>query len=241
MQPYFFPYLGYFDLINFVDVWVVYNASQYVRHGWMNRNRVLHPSSGWRYIVVPVEKHGLAAPLSRIRTANRTDWKADLFKRLEPYRKEAPFYPQVRERLEEWLAPTENNLAHLNTRLLLETCRYLGIRTPFHPYSPEAFPEIEAATPEALALGLCRAFGADEYVNRPGGAAQFREGAFREAGIRLTIQSFRPMAYNCGRYAHVPDLSVIDAMMWNPPETIKRYLETWRSTNAGEGTPEVMK
>ena len=56
MQPYFFPYLGYFDLINSTDRWIVFDTVQYIRHGWINRNRILHPNEGWQYIIVPIMK-----------------------------------------------------------------------------------------------------------------------------------------------------------------------------------------
>lgn len=56
MQPYFFPYLGYYALIQKTDTWVVFDDCQYIRHGWVNRNRILHPNNSWQYITVPIAK-----------------------------------------------------------------------------------------------------------------------------------------------------------------------------------------
>ena len=70
MQPYFFPYLGYFDLIHSVDQWIVFDSVQYIRQGWMHRNRILHPQSGWQYITVPIAKH------SRRRRLTEFNWQS---------------------------------------------------------------------------------------------------------------------------------------------------------------------
>ena len=70
MQPYFFPYLGYFDLIHSVDKWVVFDTPQYIRHGWVNRNRILHPESDWQYIIVPLKKHPRNTPIKEIEIAD---------------------------------------------------------------------------------------------------------------------------------------------------------------------------
>ena len=66
MQAYFFPYLGYFDLINCSDKWIVFDTVQYIRHGWVNRNRILHPTEGWQYIIVPIRKSKREAVLSSV-------------------------------------------------------------------------------------------------------------------------------------------------------------------------------
>ena len=76
MQPYLFPYLGYFDLINSVDRWVVCDTCQYIRHGWVNRNRILHPTKGWQYIVVPLTKHERNASIDSITVHADAKWKA---------------------------------------------------------------------------------------------------------------------------------------------------------------------
>jgi len=75
MQPYFIPYLGYFDLINRTDCWVVFDTVQYIRHGWVNRNRILHSDSGWQYIMVPLKKHSRKAAIKDIEIAANIDWK----------------------------------------------------------------------------------------------------------------------------------------------------------------------
>ncbi|HZE89534.1 MAG TPA: WbqC family protein, partial [Verrucomicrobiae bacterium] len=97
MQPYFFPYLGYFDLIGHTDAWVVFDTPQYIRHGWVNRNRVLHPSRGWQYVIAPVRKHDRAASIRDVEVSAAPDWRRRLLAQLEHYRKRAPYFRETME------------------------------------------------------------------------------------------------------------------------------------------------
>jgi hypothetical protein len=227
MQPYFFPYLGQFDLLNMADMWIAYDPAQFIRHGWVNRNRVLHPTSGWQYIIVPVKKHSRITPINQIEIAGGA-WKTQIFKQLQHYRIDAPFYGQVIRFLEEVFAEDETSLAKLNSTLFRKTARRLGIQTPVYIFS-ELGRSIEPARgPENLALEICRAVGASEYINSPGGVHLYSPERFVEHGVRLTIQTFTTMPYSCGRFQFEPNLSIIDVMMWNSPEQIKHYLDTFR-------------
>lgn len=225
MQPYFFPYLGQIDLINRADTWIVYDQGQYIRHGWVNRNRVLHPTSGWWYITVPLKKHPLTAPINQIEIANDLDWKTTIMKRLEHYHMDAPYYSQVIGLLKEILSHSYHNLARLNIESFKAICSALEIETPVHVYSELNWGQEKRQGPEDIALGICQAAGASEYLNPPGGAGLYNPDAFSEHGIKLTIQSFTNMTYDCGRYQFVPNLSIIDVMMWNSRANIKHYLD----------------
>ena len=75
MQPYFFPYLGYFDLINCTDRWIVADTVQYMKQGWVNRNRILNPSGGWQYILAPTRKHSHRAAIGEIELNDAADWR----------------------------------------------------------------------------------------------------------------------------------------------------------------------
>ena len=93
MQPYLFPYLGYFDLIHCTDRWIVFDTAQYIRHGWINRNRILHPTSGWQYFIIPVKKQSRNTPICDIQVSDNPGWRARVLGQLEHYRKRAPYFP----------------------------------------------------------------------------------------------------------------------------------------------------
>ena len=227
MQPYFFPYLGQFDLLNQVDIWIAYDPCQYIRHGWINRNRVLHPAAGWQYITVPLKKHAHITPINQIGIANEY-WKGELFKKLQHYHRRAPFYRQVIAFLEEALAHVDSNLVKMNVNLFEQTARLLGVHTPIFVFSSMSLELEPVRGPANLALTLCQAVGAHTYINPPGGASLYAPQDFTREGIQLIIQSYTPMIYDCSSYEFIPNLSILDVLMWNSPETIKRYLDILR-------------
>ncbi len=91
MQPYFFPYIGYFDLIHQSDRWVVFDTVQFIRHGWVNRNRILHPYDGWQYIALPTRKHAQKTDIKDVLIADREQAFNKILGQLQHYKKKAPF------------------------------------------------------------------------------------------------------------------------------------------------------
>lgn len=229
MQPYFFPYIGYFDLINRTDEWIVFDTAQYIRHGWVNRNRILHPTTGWQYIIVPLEKHHRDTAIRDIRINGATDWAGRVLGQLQHYRGKAPHYGPVVEVVRAALDTAETSLTQLNVKTLAAVCAYLSV-----PLRCRVFSEMDVALgavngPGDWALRIGEALGATEYLNPPGGEALFDPQAFERAGIRLHIQEAADFRYPCGPYEFMPSLSILDAMMWNEPAAIKRWLDGRRN------------
>lgn len=75
MQPYFFPYLGYYSLIKHSDKWILFDVVQFIRHGWIERNRILKPGEGWQYVKVPLEKHNRSTLIKDIKIKNQEPWR----------------------------------------------------------------------------------------------------------------------------------------------------------------------
>ena len=223
MQPYFFPYLGQFHLLNQVDRWIVYDQGQFIRHGWVSRNRVLHPTESWQYVLLPLKRHSHKAPISQVEMYGNA-WARQVDKKLEHYHMDAPYYPQVMALLNGAMDPNEVNLARLNIALIRATAAYLGIDTEIIVLSEEMEHAALPSGAQQVALAICRHFGATQYVNSPGGRKLYNPLVFQQAGIGLTFQDYTPMQYVCGRYSFIPDLSILDVMMWNAPEQIKAYI-----------------
>jgi hypothetical protein len=232
MQPYFFPYLGHFDLLNMVDEWIVFDTAQYMRSHWMNRNRILHPAGGWEYITVPVRKHPTNTPGHQVEIAMAIDWRNRILRKLQHYRNKAPYYQDVMDFVEECFADVGPNLSETNIRILEKTRTRLGIKTPMRVLSRMDLRLEPVLGPGDWGFEISRLLGAREYVNPAGGAALFDRDQFEKHGIKLTIQNFSNIAYDCRPYRFEPGLSIIDVMMWNRPEQIKNYLDTWREGDA---------
>lgn len=225
MQPYFFPYLGYFDLINQVDKWIVFDTPQYIRHGWVNRNRILHPESGWQYIILPLKKHKQETPINKIEITSNTEWNKKILAQLQHYKKHAPYFQETIEFMKECFDHSATNLAEFNTHLLALTCEELRIRFDFEYFSRMDLSLGTINNAGDWALRICQAVGGTEYINPPGGEAIFDKEEFAKNGIQLRIQQYENFKYSCNGREFIPSLSIIDVMMWNRIEDIKNHLD----------------
>ena len=131
MQPYFFPYLGHFSLINSVDKWVVFDVTQYTPKTWMNRNRILHPSSGWQYVTIPLANSSISIKTSEAKVLSVSNSKRSIIGKLSHYKK-APFFHQVNELVKNvFNQTTDSSLVNLNINTLSTVCEYIGIPFDF--------------------------------------------------------------------------------------------------------------
>jgi hypothetical protein len=229
MQPYFFPYLGYFDLINCTTKWIIFDTAQYIRRGWINRNRILHPKEGWQYIVVPIQRAKRETAIADIRIKDQTGWKEKILRQLNHYRKNARYFDETISLVTYCLDIEERRISRLNTKVLENMCKYLGIS--FHyQYLSEMNLELPAIDyPGDWALYLAQAMGAKEYINPSGGRKLYDTQKFEKLGIKLTIRGMEPFEYACRNYRFEPNLSIIDVLMWNSPENVKAYLDTQKN------------
>lgn len=229
MQPYFFPYLGYFDVINRADRWVVFDTPQYVRHGWMNRNRILHPKTGWQYIIVPLKKHPKVTPLTEIEIANADALQTRILCQLAHYKKKAPFFKETMSLIAESLEKPSPYLAQLNVHILKTICGYLHISFNYLRFSQFNEPIGPINNPGDWAFEIAKSLGAKEYINPPGGAELFDPGRFHDAGIKLTITKLIDYQYDCPGYEFISHLSIIDVLMWNHPQAVREFLDSLKT------------
>jgi|APTNR8051073442_1049403.scaffolds.fasta_scaffold03006_8 hypothetical protein len=232
MQPYFFPYLGYFDLINCTDQWIFFDTVQYIRHGWINRNRILHPKNGWQYIIAPLRKHKLETSIKNVKLNNDIFWQEKIIGQLTHYNKKAPFFNQVMMLIKNCLAYESDSITCINVNAIEKICDYIDI-----PFKCKLFSEMnlelgDVEHPGQWALKISAAVGAKEYVNLPGGEALFDLKEFERMGILLTIRRMPLMVYPLRSYEYVPNLSIIDVLMWNDPSNIKKFLDSWHEKNS---------
>ncbi len=228
MQPYFFPYLGYFDLINCADRWIVFDDVQYIRHGWINRNRILHPAGGWSYIIVPV-KSSRESLIREVKILDDGKWKRRILGQLQTYKKGAPYFQEVMDLVENCFAYGGDLISQFNTFILEKVCSYIGIRFNYTIFSEMKLKLHTIDGPGDWALRISEAVGATEYVNPPGGVGIFDPEKFKAASIKLTIRQLPALEYQCTGYEFIPHLSIIDLLMWNSPQQIKSHLEQYVS------------
>ena len=225
MQPYFFPYLGYFQLIASVDSGIVFDIVKYKRKSWMNRNRILNASGGWQYINVPVK----ASEGTLIKDAVVIDPVAAqrlIQGQLQHYRNKAPFYREVMQLVDGVFTSTRTpGIGDLNTRSISAVCEYLDLDFNWSTCSQMELdlPPIEHAG--QWALEISSRLGARRYVNLPGGREIFVPQEWDSRGIELRFISPSSFVYPTPAYSFEENLSILDVLMWNPPQLVSRYIE----------------
>lgn len=225
MQPYFFPYLGYFSLIKATDKFILFDTVQFIRHGWIERNRVLKPMEGWQYIAAPLEKKSLSTLIQDIEIKNNEDWKGKLIRQLEHYKKRAPFFKETMQVIENSLSIETNSIVKLNENILKKTCEYLKIPLNISVYSEMNLSIDEVTHPGEWALQISKSLNAKEYFNPTGGVEIFRPDQFKQAGIALKFLGNNLQHYSQKRQTFENGLSIIDVMMFNDADEINTLID----------------
>ena len=226
MQPYFFPYLAHFALIDRVDRWIVFDVTQYTPKTWMNRNRVLHPSEGWTYVTAPVQSASQSKLTREILLHEPEVTLRSILGKLQHYRKRAPRYREVVSLVERSFAERDrDSIVSLDAAGLRVVCEYLGIHFDYAVCSELGLELSGIEHAGQWSLRIAEQLAADEYVNPIGGAALFRPAEFEAAGIGLAFVELPTMTYEVpAPHAFIPALSILDVLMWNDPRAVTAFL-----------------
>lgn len=228
MQPYFFPYLGYFSLIKHTDAFILFDPVQFIRHGWIERNRILKQNEGWLYIQVPILNKGRDVIIQDLLIDNSQDWKKKIIAQLQPYKKVAPFYFKVINILNEIFEKDYESIIDINLETIKTICNYLNINKEISVFSNMNLVIEEAKEADEWALNICKALGnVKEYWNPPGGQSFFDKTKYDAAGIDLKFQTVVLASYDQKRTNFEAGLSIIDLMMFNSPEEINLMLDNF--------------
>jgi len=227
MQPYFFPYLGYYSLIKHSDKWILFDVVQFIRHGWIERNRILKPGEGWQYVKVPLEKHNRSTLIKDIKIKNQEPWRELIIAQLQHYKKKAPYFNQTIQVVENALNIETDNITVLNDHILKKTSEYIGLSYQSSILSDMNMPIYDIREPDEWALNICLSVGANSYVNPPGGIKIFDKTKYEKHKIKLNFLSIILLEYNQRRIPFEPGLSIIDVMMFNEPDKINGMLDRY--------------
>jgi hypothetical protein len=228
MQPYFFPYLGYFSLIKHTDKFILFDTVQFIRHGWIERNRILNPNGDWQYIKVPLVKFSQSTIIKDIRINNNIGWREKIFAQLQHYKKKAPNYTIVIELLKDIFSEEYFDIVSLDLNSLIKVADYLGIDTSIYVFSTMGLAIEKVNAPDEWALNICKAQGnVEEYWNPPGGTSFFDRDKYEKAGINLKFHSIKLTEYIQRQSIFIPGLSIIDVMMFNSINDINEMLDNY--------------
>lgn len=215
MQPYFFPYIGYFQLIASVDQFVVYDNIKYTKKGWINRNRMLQNGKDVTFSL-PLKKDSDSLDVCQ-RTLSTEFNREKLLNQFKGAYQQAPYFRQTFPLIENIVQYEDINLFEYLHHSITQICRHLGINTPIRKSSDIAIDHGLKSQDKVIAL--CEAVGANTYVNAIGGIDLYSKEIFHEKMIDLKFIQSKPFLYPQYGGTFVPWLSIIDVLMFNSIET----------------------
>lgn len=220
MQPYFFPYIGYWQLINSVDKYIIYDDVNYIKGGWINRNRILindKPS----FVNLKMNGASQNKLIKEVQVSNDNQWKNKLLKTIEHCYKKAPFFDRAFSIIEEIIHNDEEILSLYLENLIRKVAVYLEIETEIILSS--TIKKDNDLKGQDKILHICKILGAKEYYNAIGGVGLYSPGEFEANGIKLRFLKTQAIEYKQFNKFE-PNLSIIDVMMFNSKEDIKKML-----------------
>ncbi|MCC7456900.1 MAG: WbqC family protein [Nitrospira sp.] len=220
MQPYFFPYIGYFQLLAAVDLFIVYDNIKYTKKGWINRNRLLRSGKD---VVFSLPLLRDADHLDIRERALAADFNPE--KLLNQFRgayQRAPGFRETLPMVEDAIRHPDHNLFRFLHHALLRARDHLGIATEVRVSSDVDCDHGLKSADRVLAM--CRAVGATTYVNAVGGIDLYSRDLFRDRGVDLKFLKSRPHQYDQFGDPFVPWLSIIDVLMFNQVSTVRAAL-----------------
>jgi hypothetical protein len=224
MQPYLFPYIGYFQLLNAADKFVFYDDVNFIKQGWINRNRILLNGEPHLF-TVPLKKISSFSLIKDTGTDQRADWGKKILQTIRHSYQKAPYFNDVFPVIEKVFDGKENNISKLAINSVKSVAAYLGIKTSTVD-GAAAYQNNELAGPERV-LDICRQENATEYINAPGGMELYDREIFKAKGIDLQFIRPKEIRYRQFGENFVPHLSVIDVLMFNPVAEVKRLLNEY--------------
>ncbi len=221
MQPYFLPYIGYFQLIAAADQFIVYDNIKYTKKGWINRNRMLQNGTDVMFSL-PLKKASDSLDVVERELASDFDREA-LLKQWKGAYAKAPQFSLVYPLLERIMHSEHTNLFRFIHASLSEVCAYLNITTPIRISSEMPIDHTLRAQDKVLAL--CEAVAAKTYINPMGGVELYDKETFAAHGIDLKFLKPQLIEYPQFGKSFVPWLSILDVLMFNPRDAVAEWVD----------------
>lgn len=224
MQPYFFPYIGYWQLIHAVDRFVIYDDVNYIVRGWVNRNRILNFGES-TYITAPLQHASPNKLICDTSLQHSVFWRDKSVRMVENTYRKAPFFDEWFPIIEKLIRHDANNLSDYLTYQLRTLSTFMGIQTEFILTS-RCYRNNNLSGQERV-IDIYKREGATAIINPQGGQDLYNRADFAQRGLDLKFLIPRPVEYKQFRATHVPWLSIIDVMMFNSQSQLRMLLNQY--------------
>lgn len=248
MQPYFMPYLGYFQAIAAVDKYILYDQLTYIQSGWINKNRIRQRNMPVSNIVVPLIDKSSNTLIANTLIDNSKPWQKKILKALQLGYGKSAYYSEIMPLMEEILTREYNTISELNAYSIKRICEFLEIPTEIDS-NVERYLDLEERLCDiensdysrfvhlhtmpikkvARVLEICKAEESNFFVNAIGGQELYDKTEFKQYGIDLYFIKMNSVQYsqNCKDGSFEPGLSIIDVLMHNGKEGTKQLLNEY--------------
>ena len=224
MQPYFFPYLGYWQMLNAVDKFVIYDDVNFIKGGWINRNNMLINGTSHLF-TLPLLETSSYKLINEIKITNNDKQKQKLLKSFEMSYSRAPYKNIVLELINDIVMQRENSLHFFLKYQFEKVFEYLNINTDILISSN--IEKAEALHGQDRVIDICKRLNTIQYINAIGGQNLYNKKVFAKNCIQLNFIKMNEIKYKQFNNEFVPNLSIIDVMMFNSPETIREMLDNY--------------
>lgn len=221
MQPYLFPYIGYFQLICAVDTFVIFDDVNFIKRGWINRNRILLDGKE-RLFTLSLEKASQNKLINQIAILGGQEHREEILKLMHHAYGKAPEYGRVYPLIREIVNNGNPNLCEFIEFSLKRIAEFLGIDTGFVCSSQIA--KNGALKGQDRIINICKRLNADQYINPIGGTELYDKIEFDQKSIKLFFLNTKNIAYRQFKNDFIPNLSIIDVLMFNPKKKICEFL-----------------
>lgn len=224
MQPYFFPYIGYWQLLNAVDEYVIYDDVNYIKGGWINRNRILL-NDEIKYINLPMLGASPNKLINQVyvnRNPKEINHTLNLIK--SAYRN-APYFDSIFPLIEEIMSCDEEVLSSFLTNSIYKICNFLEIDTKIVISS--SLKKNCLLKGEEKVISICHELEGTDYLNAIGGRNLYSFSDFAKEGLNLHFMRTGNIEYSRMNNAFESNLSIIDILMFNPLDDVKRMLNDY--------------
>lgn len=222
MQPYIFPYIGYFQLINKVDKFIFLDDVNYINKGWINRNRII-VNGDIKFFCIPLEKASQNLLINEIKFSKDNDFLVKFKKTMIQNYKKAKYFDSVMSIIETVLDDyLERSLSDVTSKSIKTICQYLGINTEF--INSSMMQEKKILNGQDRIIELCIKNRATDYYNLSGGEKLYDCESFSKNKINLHFIKNKFLEYDQYSKKFYPEVSIIDIAMHNSPHFIRDFL-----------------
>lgn len=233
MQPYFLPYMGYWQLMDVVDCFVVYDNIEYTKKGWINRNYILIDQRK-KLFTIPIKKDSDYLNVNNRVLADEAEQSINkIIKQMEMSNRNAPEFDNVMPTVKSIFYYQDNNLFNYIYHSIEMIAKYLGIKTKLM-ISSQINIDHQHLKSEDKVIAINEKLGAKEYINSAGGIGLYHSKNFSERGINLHFFKSHLQPYQQFDIDFVPALSIIDVMMFNSKSVIQKQMKSFEIIKAGE-------